>query len=75
MKPNAAKRGRNPAFPYVPVVVRADGTTHYTNTKNAYATRAEAVACAQAWIDHAETVWAASAAAREARHAARKAGA
>lgn len=59
MKASAAKRGRNPRFPYVPIVVREDGRTHNTNTKNAYATRDEAVAYAQKWIDHAQTVWAA----------------
>lgn len=58
MKASAVKRGRNPAFPYVPVVIREDGSTHNTNTRNAYATRDEAVAYAQRWIDHAQAVWA-----------------
>ena len=53
MRASAVKRGRNPRFPYVPVIVRDDGSTHNTNTRNAYATREEAVAFAQRWIDHA----------------------
>jgi hypothetical protein len=67
MKANAVKRGRNPQFPYVPVVVRADGSTHYTNARNAYATRAEAIAFAQAWIDAAAEHAAKQAAAYAAR--------
>lgn len=59
MKASAVKRGRNPAFPYVPVVVRDNGSTHNTNTRNAYATREEAVAFAQRWIDHAKPLEAA----------------
>lgn len=58
MRASAAKRGRNPRFPYVPIVIRADGSTHNTNTRNAYATREQAVAYAQLWIDTAKTVWA-----------------
>lgn len=53
MKASAVKRGRNPQFPYVPVVVFADGRTQDTNTKSAFATRAEAVAFAQLWVDAA----------------------
>lgn len=68
MKASAAKRGRNPLFPYVPVVIRENGTTHNTNTKLAYATREEAVATAQAWIDRSIAHQAAQDAARLARH-------
>ena len=67
MKAGAIKRGRNPRFPYVPVIIRADGSTHNTNTKNAYETRAEAIAFAEKWIAHAESVWAAKAAAKAAK--------
>jgi len=55
MKAGAIKRGRNPRFPYVPVIIREDGRTHNTNTKNAYATREEALAFAEKWIAHAKT--------------------
>lgn len=52
----AAKRGRNPEWPYVPVIhhVNADGTgEHTTQIKGkAFATRDEAVEYAQANIDH-----------------------
>jgi len=68
MKPSAAKRGRNPSFPYVPIVVRADGTSHNTNAAVAYATRQEAVDHAQRWIDTAQSVWAAQELARAKRH-------
>jgi hypothetical protein len=64
MRASAVKRGRNPRFPYVPVIIRADGSAHNTNTRNAYATREEAVAYAQKWIDHAESVWQRAAARR-----------
>jgi hypothetical protein len=70
MKASAVKRGRNPAFPYVPVVLRDDGRAHNTNSVKAFATRPEAVAHAQAWIDHATAVWAAQDAARRARRGA-----
>jgi hypothetical protein len=49
---SAVKRGRNPRFPYVPVIVYADGDrTHNPLQGNAFATREEAVACAQRCID------------------------
>jgi hypothetical protein len=53
---SAAKRGRNSAFPYVPVIKRtsADGirdTTQNPTRRAAYATREEAVAVAQRHID------------------------
>jgi hypothetical protein len=69
MRASAVKRGRNPRFPYVPVVVHEDGRTHNTNTRNAYATREEAVAYAEKWV--AASVAATEAAA--ARYAARRA--
>jgi hypothetical protein len=59
MKASAVKRGRNPRFPYVPVVVVTTDhgpdrfptvRTHNTNTHNAYATRREAVFYAERWI-------------------------
>jgi hypothetical protein len=68
-KPSAVKRGRNPKFPYVPVVVVTTDNgpdrfptvrTHNTNAAVAYATRAEAVAHAQRWLDTAQAVWAAT---------------
>jgi hypothetical protein len=43
MRASAAKRGRNPRFPYIAVVIRDDGSTHNTNTKRAFATRQEAL--------------------------------
>jgi hypothetical protein len=80
MKASAAKRGRNPRFPYVAVVTSGghydaddkwvERRTHNTNTRNAYATREEAVAFAQKWIDHAKATWAAQEAARAQRHGA-----
>ena len=70
MKASAVKRGRDPAFPYVPVVIRDDGRTHGTNSVKAFATRLGAVAHAQAWIDHARATWVAQDAARAARHGA-----
>lgn len=51
---DAAKRGRNPAFPYVPVVRYArDGRRQTQNPTRrvAFATRAEAADCAQRHID------------------------
>jgi hypothetical protein len=71
VKASAAKRGRNPAFPYIPVVVRGDGSTHNTNTRNAYASREEAIACAQRWIDRSLELDAKQVAARVARWATR----
>lgn len=52
-QPSAAKRGRNPAFPYVPVIVRPAGLsqTHNPHQGVAFATRDEAVAEAQRCID------------------------
>lgn len=76
--PSAVKRGRNPAFPYVPVIVcEAYATpdrliprsTFNPNTHCAYATREEAVAHAQAWLDAAAAHQATQDAARIARHA------
>ena len=68
MRASAIKRGRNPRFPYVPVVVAESGRTHNTNSSNAYATRAEAVAHAQRWIDEHHALSARQAAAYAARH-------
>jgi len=68
MKASAIKRGRNPKFPYVAVVIRENGTTHNTNTKTAYATREEAVAFAQKWIDRAQELEIAQNEARRRRH-------
>ena len=68
MKANAIKRGRNPRFPYVPVVIHDGGRTQNTNTKNAYATREEAVAYAQKWIEASVAHQAAQAAAYAKRH-------
>lgn len=53
---SAAKRGRNPTYPYVPVIKRTsdDGirdTTQNPTRRVAYATREEAVAEAQRHID------------------------
>jgi hypothetical protein len=53
MRASACKRGRNPRFPYIAIVIRDNGTTHNTNARLAYATRAEAIEGAQAWIDYA----------------------
>lgn len=60
-KASALKRGRNPAFPYIPVIVSGGyydarnqwviKCTHDTNTRAAFATRCEAVAFAQKWLD------------------------
>lgn len=51
---SAAKRGRNPAFPYVPIIKHSsefrDRTTNPTR-RAAFATREEAVAVAQRHID------------------------
>lgn len=71
MRASAAKRGRNPAFPYVPVVIRNDGSTHNTNTRNAYASREEAIAYAQRWIDRSLELQALQDVARAARRAGR----
>lgn len=54
---SAAKRGKNPKFPYVPVVKEKidmySGVRTTNPTRNrAYATREEAVAVAQRYIDH-----------------------
>lgn len=52
----AAKRGRNPRWPYVPVLnygdLRPMSPTHQIRGR-AFATRPEAVADAQEWIDRA----------------------
>lgn len=54
-RPSAVKRGRNPAFPYVPVLVKAPHGAHASRTENpcqgvAFATREEAVARCEVWI-------------------------
>jgi hypothetical protein len=50
---SAVKRGRNPKFPYVPIVEYRDRTrTHNPARREAYATRDEAVSRAQQCIDH-----------------------
>lgn len=64
---SAAKRGRNPKFPYVPVTVRADGRTSQV-LGAAFATRVDAVAFAQKTIDLRNTMYAAAMAARAKRH-------
>lgn len=55
-KASAAKRGRNPRWPYVPIldygVLRPLSPTTQIK-RRAFATRPEAVADAQAWIDRA----------------------
>lgn len=49
---SAAKRGRNPAFPYVPVIIYPErARTHNPVTGFAFATRQEAIACAQDHLD------------------------
>jgi hypothetical protein len=62
---SAAKRGRNPRFPFVPIVAvtMEDGPkllprhrTHNINAAKAFATREEAIAHAQAWIDKMESL-------------------
>jgi hypothetical protein len=52
---SAAKRGRNPRWPYVPVVKSATGSTSQVLSL-AYATRQEALDKAQAHIDHLKTM-------------------
>jgi hypothetical protein len=47
---SAVKRGRNPAFPYVPIIDHGDRTENPARG-NAFKTRAEAVAEAQRCID------------------------
>ncbi len=66
-KASAVKRGRNPRFPYVAVVVCAGGRTHNTNARTAFATRDEAVAYAAKWIEASEAAKARSDAAWAAR--------
>lgn len=55
---SAAKRGRNPEFPYVPIVNLPQGPQSVALTQQirglAYATREEAVASAQRHIDAAK---------------------
>jgi hypothetical protein len=53
---SAAKRGRNPKFPYVPLLKITDREANRTRTENptrnrAYATREEAIAVAQRILD------------------------
>ena len=49
---SAAKRGSNPAFPYVPIIVRPGGERTANPAKGlAFATREEAIAQAQRQID------------------------
>lgn len=56
-KASAAKRGRNPRFPYVPIIDYGpqEGVVPCTRTeqirKRAFATREEAIACAQRVIE------------------------
>lgn len=54
-KPSAAKRGRNPAFPYVPVVVYPARTANLAQGR-AYSTREEAVAFCQKHIEHCKQI-------------------
>ena len=54
-KPGAVKRGRNPAFPYVPVVIYPTRTANLTQGK-AYGTRDEAIAFCQKYIEHCKRV-------------------
>ena len=59
-KASAVKRGRNPRFPFIPVIVVTIDNgpnrfptvrTHDTNSRAAFATRVEAVTFAQQWLD------------------------
>lgn len=59
-KPSAAKRGRNPKWPHVPVLIVGGGTSKpggYTQQikGKAFATHEEAVAYAQLHIDNLRT--------------------
>lgn len=70
----AAKRGRNPALPYVPVIDYTEQTAgSFTRTHTeqilgrAYADRDEAVACAQRVIDNTIAAYAAKLTERGAR--------
>lgn len=53
---SAAKRGSNPNFPYIPIITHTDDTgrrrTQNPRVRRAFATREEAVAFAQNYIDH-----------------------
>lgn len=49
-RPHALKRGRNPRWPYVPVILDAAGGQDQIRAR-AYATRAEALAAAQRHLD------------------------
>lgn len=53
-KAGAAKRGRNPRFPYVPIVNHGDRTEQIR--QHAYRTRPEAVAFAALVIEHRRQV-------------------
>ena len=53
--PGAVKRGHNPAFPYLPIVIYSDRTTNPAR-RRAFATREEAVAFAAACIEQAKAV-------------------
>lgn len=48
-KPSARKSGRNPKWPYVPVIVSPTGRTTQIRMR-AFATRAEAVAYSETYI-------------------------
>ena len=52
-RPEAVKRGRNPKFPYVPIYRTSHNGAHQTTQVKgrAFATRAEALHCAEAQIE------------------------
>lgn len=64
----AAKRGRNPRFPYVPVTVSPAGRTSQV-LGAAFADRADAIAFAQKAIDLRDAHYAAAMVAYAKRHA------
>jgi hypothetical protein len=66
-KPSALKHGRNPRYPYVPVVVYDDGRQSQVRGY-AFVTRDEAVAFAKRYLDNVEANYAAQMAAYAARH-------
>lgn len=61
-KPSAAKRGRNPLWPYVPIIADLEGCGKKLRTEQvrgkAFATRDEAVAYAGRLIEARKADWA-----------------
>lgn len=57
-RPNAVKRGRNPAYPYVPVMIFPERTQNLTQGV-AFATRDEAISYGERYINHCKKVTAA----------------